>query len=87
MFLQFHWRLIIGDGFGRLVGITQRKLLFQGDYYDNLLANNIFYAPLAGCSDLPFRKMSCEYRPGLIYCEMGMPGFDIMIEVMDIAQG
>lgn len=34
------------------------------------LANNIFYAPLAGCSDLPFRKMSCHYRPGLIFCEM-----------------
>lgn len=34
------------------------------------LPNNIFYAPLAGCSDLPFRKMSCIYRPGVIYCEM-----------------
>ena len=34
------------------------------------LANNIFYAPLAGCSDYPFRKMSAMYKPGLIYCEM-----------------
>ncbi len=34
------------------------------------LKNNIFYAPLAGCSDLPFRKMSALYEPGLIYCEM-----------------
>jgi len=34
------------------------------------LKNNIFYAPLAGCSDLPFRKMSALYKPGLIYCEM-----------------
>jgi len=34
------------------------------------LKNNIFYAPLAGCSDLPFRKMSCRYNPGIIYCEM-----------------
>ncbi|MCE5318094.1 MAG: tRNA dihydrouridine synthase DusB [Parachlamydia sp.] len=34
------------------------------------LANNVFYAPLAGCSDFPFRKMSATYRPGLIYCEM-----------------
>jgi tRNA-dihydrouridine synthase B len=33
-------------------------------------ANNIFYAPLAGCSDFPFRKMSARYKPGLIYCEM-----------------
>lgn len=34
------------------------------------LPNNIFYAPLAGCSDFPFRAMSAKYRPGLIYCEM-----------------
>ncbi len=38
------------------------------------LPNNIFYAPLAGCSDFPFRKMSAQYskkyRPGLIFCEM-----------------
>lgn len=34
------------------------------------LPNNILYAPLAGCSDLPFRRMACRYRPGIIYCEM-----------------
>lgn len=34
------------------------------------LPNNIFYAPLAGCSDFPFRKMSAKYRPGLMFCEM-----------------
>ncbi len=34
------------------------------------LPNKILYAPLAGCSDLPFRKMSCRYRPGIVYCEM-----------------
>lgn len=34
------------------------------------LPNNIFYAPLAGCSDFPFRQMSALYRPGLMYCEM-----------------
>jgi len=34
------------------------------------LPSNIFYAPLAGCSDYPFRKMSAQYRPGLMYCEM-----------------
>lgn len=34
------------------------------------LPNNIFYAPLAGCSDYPFRQMSARYRPGLQYCEM-----------------
>lgn len=35
-----------------------------------VLPNNIFYAPLAGCSDYPFRHMSSLYKPGLIYCEM-----------------
>lgn len=34
------------------------------------LPNNVFYAPLAGCSDYPFRMMSAKYRPGLMYCEM-----------------
>jgi nifR3 family TIM-barrel protein len=34
------------------------------------LPSNIFCAPLAGCSDLPFRKMTTAYRPGLVYCEM-----------------
>ncbi len=34
------------------------------------LPNKILYAPLAGCSDLPFRQMSCRYRPGIVYCEM-----------------
>ncbi len=31
---------------------------------------NVFYAPLAGCSDFPFRKMSSKYQPGLQFCEM-----------------
>lgn len=35
-----------------------------------VLPSNIFCAPLAGCSDLPFRKMTVKYRPGLVYCEM-----------------
>jgi tRNA-dihydrouridine synthase B len=34
------------------------------------LPNKVFYAPLAGCSDLPFRKMSRRYNPGIVYCEM-----------------
>jgi tRNA-dihydrouridine synthase B len=37
---------------------------------NKLLPSNIFYAPLAGCSDFPFRKMSAKYRPGIMYCEM-----------------
>lgn len=35
-----------------------------------LLPNNIFYAPLAGCSDYPYRRMTSKYKPGLIFCEM-----------------
>ncbi len=31
---------------------------------------NVFYAPLAGCSDFPFRRMSSLYKPGLQFCEM-----------------
>ncbi len=34
------------------------------------LKSNIFYAPLAGCSDFPFRKMSARFSPGLMYPEM-----------------
>lgn len=34
------------------------------------LPSNIFCAPLAGCSDLPFRRMTTAYAPGLVYCEM-----------------
>lgn len=35
-----------------------------------VLRSNIFCAPLAGCSDLPFRRMTAEYKPGLMFCEM-----------------
>lgn len=34
------------------------------------LPSNIFCAPLAGCSDFPFRRMTAKYHPGLMYCEM-----------------
>lgn len=34
------------------------------------LPSNVFCAPLAGCSDLPFRRMTSFYKPGLIYTEM-----------------
>ena len=34
------------------------------------LSSNIFCAPLAGCSDWPFRVMTGSYRPGLFFCEM-----------------
>jgi len=34
------------------------------------LPSNILCAPLAGCSDFPFRMMTSSYGPGLIYCEM-----------------
>ncbi len=28
------------------------------------------YAPLAGCSDFPFRMMAARYKPALMFCEM-----------------
>ena len=31
---------------------------------------NVFYAPLAGFSDVPFRIVSARYAPGLMFCEM-----------------
>ena len=34
------------------------------------LPSNIFCSPLAGCSDLPFRKMTGKYQPGIHFCEM-----------------
>ena len=34
------------------------------------LSSNIFCAPLAGCSDFPFRRMTKRFQPGLIFCEM-----------------
>ncbi|NDD58265.1 MAG: tRNA dihydrouridine synthase DusB [Chlamydiae bacterium] len=34
------------------------------------LPSKVLCAPLAGCSDLPFRKMTASYKPGLVYCEM-----------------
>lgn len=30
----------------------------------------ILYAPLAGCTDYPFRQMSARWKPALMYCEM-----------------
>jgi tRNA-dihydrouridine synthase B len=40
-------------------------------YGSLILPSNIFYSPLAGCSNLPFRHMAAIYgRPGLHYCEM-----------------
>lgn len=34
------------------------------------LSRNILYAPLAGCSDYSFRKVSSYYNPGITFCEM-----------------
>ncbi len=33
-------------------------------------SSNVFYAPLAGCSDFPFRAMAQKFNPGLVFCEM-----------------
>lgn len=34
------------------------------------LSDNVFYAPLSGHTDLPFRRICNIYRPGLYFCEM-----------------
>jgi nifR3 family TIM-barrel protein len=47
-----------------------KKFLTPIQIGSKTLSNRIFYAPLAGCSDFPFRKMSAQYKPGLMYCEM-----------------
>lgn len=47
------------------------KELFKPIQIKNLnLPNNIVYSPLAGCSDLPFRKMVRKYSGSLIFTEM-----------------
>jgi tRNA-dihydrouridine synthase B len=51
----------------------------------------IVYAPLAGCSDYPFRKMSARFQPDLMFCEMvkmeallrGIEGTYKMLEYSD----
>ena len=35
-----------------------------------VLPNNVLFAPLAGCSDVPYRQMARRYNPGIVYCEM-----------------
>lgn len=34
------------------------------------LPTNVFFSPLAGCSDYPFRQIASLFKPGLIFCEM-----------------
>ena len=34
------------------------------------LKNNIFLAPMAGITDLPFRIICEQYEPGLVFSEM-----------------
>jgi len=51
--------------------MQKRFLLAPFQLGNILLPCNIFYAPLAGCSDYPFRMMSALYgKPGLLYPEM-----------------
>ncbi len=50
--------------------MTHTRLKKNFHYGKKTLPANVFYAPLAGCSDYPFRKMSARYQPGLMFCEM-----------------
>ncbi len=49
------------------MGSFLKKPFYFGDLK---LASNIFSAPLAGCSDYPFRKIVHGFNPGLNFCEM-----------------
>jgi nifR3 family TIM-barrel protein len=49
------------------MGSFLKKPFYLGDLK---LASNIFSAPLAGCSDYPFRKIVHSFNPGLNFCEM-----------------
>jgi tRNA-dihydrouridine synthase B len=46
------------------------KLLPVLDLGGLILPSSVLCAPLAGCSDLPFRRITKKYNPGLVYCEM-----------------
>lgn len=37
---------------------------------DTKYLSRIFYSPLAGCSDYPYRQMAGRYNTGLVFCEM-----------------
>ena len=47
-----------------------KKYVHPLSFGDLTLPVNVFYAPLAGCSDYPFRKINTLYKPGLVFCEM-----------------
>ena len=47
--------------------LDEKEPIYFGDL---ALKNPVFYAPLAGCSDFPFRQMSAKYGPALMFCEM-----------------
>ena len=34
------------------------------------LENNLILAPMAGVTDLPFRRIAEKFNPGLVYTEM-----------------
>ena len=52
--------------------LQDRKLLIKKLRYGPHLEleHNILYAPLAGCTDVPMRRMAARYRPALMFCEM-----------------
>lgn len=52
------------------MAVAVSKILSPLYYGKTKLKNRILYAPLAGCSDYPFRQMASTYDPGTMYCEM-----------------
>ena len=39
--------------------------------------NNVFLAPMAGVTDIPFRKICRKFGPGLTYTEMASENLDL----------
>lgn len=48
----------------------KRSILHPLKYGSLTLAGNCIYAPLAGCSNYPFRMVASHFNPDLMYCEM-----------------
>lgn len=50
--------------------MKKKEYIHPLSFGDLVLPVNVLYAPLAGCSDYPFRKINTLYKPGLVFCEM-----------------
>lgn len=47
-----------------------KQITLSGKYNSLILNNNVFLAPMAGVTDIPFRKICREFSPALTFTEM-----------------